>query len=104
MNARMVIAEPKPGHLDDVVGFWDEETVAEIIGQQGSRGFFLFRDAANGRVVALSMWDSDADANAAGLTFRSHMASVSGHLASPPQVERLDIAVASGAVLSARSI
>jgi quinol monooxygenase YgiN len=104
MNARMVIAEPRSGHLDALVGFWDDETVAQITGQRGNRGFLLFQDAASGRVVALSIWESDADADAAGLTFKRHMETVLGHLASPPQVQRLDVAVASGAVLSTASI
>jgi hypothetical protein len=54
--------------------------------------------------VALSVWDSDADADAAGLIFTSRVEAVSRYLASPPQVQRLDVAVASGAVLSAASI
>ena len=104
MNACMVIAAPKPGHLDDLVGFWDDETVAEITSQQGNCGFVLCRDLANRRVVALSLWDGDADADAAGLTFTTHMASGFGLLASPPQVERLEVAVDSGGVPGNRSI
>lgn len=104
MTARLVIAEPRPEHLADVVGFWDDETVARIMGQHGNRGSFLFRGDVSGRVVALSVWDSDADADAAGRTFTSHMERVSGYLASPPQVECLDVAVASSAVLNAGSI
>lgn len=104
MDARLVIADPNPGHLNELVGFWADETVAQITSRQGNCGFVLFRDHANGRVVALSLWDGDADADAAGLTFKTHMASVSGHLASPPQRERLEVAVDSGGVLGSRSI
>jgi len=104
MHARMVIATPKPEHLDDLLGFWDEETVAHIIGQHGNRGFFLFAEAANGRVVAVSVWESDADADAAGPTFRSHMERVSGYLAAAPEVARLDVAVASAAALTTGSV
>src|ERR1700694_2322966 len=104
MNARMAIVEPRPEHVDEVVGVWDDETVAQITGQQGNRGLFLFRDVANGRVGAVCLWGSDADADAAGLAFRRHTASVSGYLASPSQVERLEDTVASRAVLSTGSI
>ena len=87
-----------------MVGFWDDETVAQIVEQHGNRGCCLFRDDVTGRVVALSMWESDADADAAGLTFTSHMERVSGYLTSTPQVERLDVGVASSAVLNTESI
>ena len=104
MTARLLIAEPEPEHLADVVGFWDDGTVAQIVEQHGNRGSCLFRDDVTGRVVAASMWESDADADAAGLTVKSHLERVSGYLASTPQVGRLDVGVASNAVLNPESI
>jgi hypothetical protein len=104
MKARLVIAESKPAHLADVVGFWNDETLARIVEQHGNRGFCWFRDDVTGRVVAMSMWESDADADAAGLTVKSHLERVSGYLASTPQVERLDVGATSSAVLNTGSI
>ncbi len=104
MNARMVAAEPKPRHLDDLVGLWDDDSVAQITGQQGNSAFQPFRDVVDSRVVALSVWDRDADADAAGPDLGSHMASVSHHLASPPRVGRLGVAAASWAVASTGSV
>ena len=48
MKARLVIAEPTPEHMADVVGFWDDETVAQIVEQHGNRGCCLFRDDVTG--------------------------------------------------------
>jgi hypothetical protein len=50
------------------------------------------------------VWDRDADAHAAGPNLRSHMAREPHHLASPPRVGRLDVAVASWAVASTGSV
>jgi len=104
MNACMVITEPRSRHLEELMGFSDDETAAHITEQRGNRGFLPLQGVASSRVVALSVWDSDADADAAGLIFTSHVEAVSRYLASPPQVQLLDVAVASGAVLSAASI
>ena len=102
MNACMVITEPRSRRLEELMGFIDDETAAHITEQRGNRGFVPLQGVASGRVVALSVWDADADA--AGPIFTSHVDAVSRYLASTPQVRRLDVAVASGAVLSAASI
>jgi hypothetical protein len=104
MNACMVITEPRSRHLEELMGFSDDETAAQITEQRGNRGFLPLQGVASGSVVALSVYGSDADADAAGLISTSHVEAVSRYLASPPQVQRLDVAVASGAVLSAASI
>ncbi len=77
MTARLVIAVPRPGQLGDVVGFRDDETVGQNVGQHGNRGCFPVRGEVSGREVALSMWDSEGDADAAGLTFTHYMDRVS---------------------------
>jgi len=89
----------RPGNLDNLAGFWDTQTVTGIASQQGNRGFLLFPDAAIDRVVALSVRESGSAADAAGRNVRSHVESVSGYLASPPELARLDLVVASGLML-----
>ena len=100
MEARTVTLTPKPGHLDDVVAFWDDEVVTEIPDQTGKRGFTLLKGAVNGRVVLLSLWESAADADATGSTFRRHTASVSDHLTGAPSPVIVEVAVLSEGVLS----
>jgi heme-degrading monooxygenase HmoA len=100
MEARMVTMTPKPGHINELAAFWDESVVAEIADRAGNRGFVLLKDAAGDRLVGLSLWDSAADAEAAGSTFRKHMSGVSEHLASPPSAELVEVAASSAGVLS----
>jgi quinol monooxygenase YgiN len=96
----MVTLRPKPGHLDALAGFWDDAVVAEIAGQHGNRGFALLKDAANDRVVGVSLWDSAADVDAAGPTVRAHMASIADHLASPPEVALVEVAAVTGGAIT----
>jgi quinol monooxygenase YgiN len=100
MDARMVTLTPKPGRLDDLAAFWDDEVVAEIAGQAGNLGFVLVKDEANDRLVGLSLWESAADADAAGPTFRGHMTAVAGLLAGPPSAAVVEVAASSAQVLA----
>jgi quinol monooxygenase YgiN len=100
MDARMVTLTPKPGRLDDLAAFWNDEVVAEIVEQAGNRGFFLVKDEANDRLVGLSLWESAADADAAGPTFGSHMTAVADLLAGPPNAAVVEVAASSGQVLA----
>jgi heme-degrading monooxygenase HmoA len=101
MDARMVTLNALPGHVPAVAAFWDDAVIAQITAQAGSRGFFVLTDSANDRVVALSLWDSAADADATGPTFLSHMAAVAEHLAAPPSPTALHVAASTQATLSA---
>jgi heme-degrading monooxygenase HmoA len=90
----------KPGHLDALAAFWDDGVVAEIAGQRGNRGFALLKDAANDRVVGVSLWDSAADVDAAGPTVRAHIASIADHLASQPEVAVVEVAALTSGALT----
>jgi heme-degrading monooxygenase HmoA len=100
MEARMVTLTPKPGHVDDLSAFWDDTVVAEIAGQQGNRGFVLLKDVAHDRVVGVSLWASTADVDAAAPIVRAHMASIADHLASPPEVTRVEVAAVTSEALT----
>jgi quinol monooxygenase YgiN len=100
VEARLLTLKPKPGHLDALAAFWDDAVVAEIAGQHGNRGFTLLKDAENDRVVGLSLWDSAADVDAAGPTVRAHIASISDHLASPPEVALVEVAASTSGALT----
>jgi hypothetical protein len=49
--------------------FWDDDALTHVTEQRGNRGSLLFQHVASGPVVASSVWEPDADADAAGLTF-----------------------------------
>ena len=101
MDARMVTLNALPGHVAALAAFWDDAVIAQITAQAGSRGFFVLTDSANDRVVALSLWDSAAAADATGPTFLSHMAAIAEHLASPPSPTALHVAASTQPTLSA---
>lgn len=97
MDARCVTLTAKPGQAEALASFWDDSIVSEITAQPGNRGLLMLADAANDRVLGLSLWDSAADADAAGPTFGRHMDAVAGLLAAPPLPAAMHIAVAATA-------
>lgn len=100
MDARLVTLTAKPGQAPALAAFWDDAVIAQITAQAGSRGFFVLTDAANDRVIALSLWDSANDADATGPTFRTHMDAVAEHLAAPPSPAAMHVAAATTAPLA----
>lgn len=100
MEARMVTLTPRPGHVDDVAAFWTDPVVAGLAAQPGNRGFVLLKDTANGRVIGLSLWDSAADAEASGPTFRSHMEGIGQYLAEPPRAMIAEVAASTAGALT----
>lgn len=47
MNACMVITEPRSRHLEELMGFSDDETAAHITEQRGNRGSRALRAAGS---------------------------------------------------------
>ena len=100
VDARLVTLTAKPGGAAALAGFWDDDVVAHITAQTGCRGFLILTDPADDRVVALSLWDSADDADAAAPTYLAHMAAVAEHLAAPPSPAGMHVAVAATAPLA----
>lgn len=100
MQARVVTLTAKPGHAEELAGFWDDAVVAQITAQAGNRGFFLLADNDSDRVIGLSLWDSADAADATGPTFRSHMDAVAHHLAAAPSAAAMHVAVATPVALT----
>jgi hypothetical protein len=97
MDARLVTLTAKPGEAAALAAFWDDDVVAQITAQTGSRGFYILTNIAADQVVAVSLWDSAKDADATGPTFLRHMAAVAQHLSAPPSPSALHVAVATTA-------
>jgi hypothetical protein len=94
MDARLLTLTAKPGGTAALAAFWDEEVIARITAQAGSRGFYVLTDAADDRVVCLSLWDSAADADATAPTYLAHMAAIADLVAAPPSAAAMTVVAA----------
>jgi heme-degrading monooxygenase HmoA len=64
MLARVIATQAgAPGQLDGAIALAREQLPATV-GQPGFRGFFLLTDAATGKVMTISLWESRAQLDA----------------------------------------
>ena len=67
-HARVNTRQIQAGKMDDAIRTYQNSTVPRVRGQQGSTGGLVLTDHSTGKVIAISLWASEADMNAAGLS------------------------------------
>jgi heme-degrading monooxygenase HmoA len=82
------------GGSDQGLAMWQQQIVPRMRQQPGFRGVFLMRDTANNRGMGITLWDSEADFQAAfgkpeaQAMFRELQARV---FAGPPERENYEV-------------
>ena len=65
-HARVNMRQIQAGKMDDAIRTYQDSTLPRARGQQGSTGALVLTDRGTGKVIAISLWASEADMNAAG--------------------------------------
>ncbi len=60
MHARVTNARVRPGRLDEAARLAREELLPTARAQPGCRGFVQLADPASGRLLLLTLWESEA--------------------------------------------
>jgi heme-degrading monooxygenase HmoA len=60
MNARVTTTQSTPENLDDAVRRFKEEALPSITAMEGFKGAYLLIDRATGKVVNVSLWETEA--------------------------------------------
>ena len=61
MHARVTTFQVKPGKLDELVRITHESIAPVVKQQKGLQRAIMLKDQATGRVLAISLWDTEAD-------------------------------------------
>ncbi|MEW5959644.1 MAG: antibiotic biosynthesis monooxygenase [Chloroflexota bacterium] len=62
MFARLAIVQIKSGRLEEATRLFEESVVPAAKAQKGFKGINLLTDPATGKGIAVSFWESEADA------------------------------------------
>ncbi|MFQ5997622.1 MAG: antibiotic biosynthesis monooxygenase family protein [Dehalococcoidales bacterium] len=62
MFARVTRIEVKSDKVDEAIKIYTESVTPARKAQKGSRGAYLFTDRKTGKGMAITLWDSEADA------------------------------------------
>ena len=64
MHARVITSQFKPGKTDEAVALWKDSVAPSLKQTKGFKGAYLVGDRKSGKGVAVTLWESEADATA----------------------------------------
>ncbi len=62
MFARLLSVQGRSDKLDEVIKIWKEEDIPELESVKGYCGAYLLADRKTGKVISITLWDSEEDA------------------------------------------
>jgi heme-degrading monooxygenase HmoA len=64
MHARLTTRQIEAGRIDEAIGIYRDTVVPAVSQQQGSKGGLVMTDRGMGKVMAISLWETEADLRA----------------------------------------
>ena len=86
MHARIAKAELEPGRMEEAVTIWRERIMPRLRQQPGFRGAMILGDGQT-TAEAITLWESEADAQAVGPVMQAAIGQLGGPLAHFPERE-----------------
>jgi heme-degrading monooxygenase HmoA len=95
MHARVTTVQLRPDTVDASIDLYQREILPVITAQPGYQGVYLFTDRASGNGVSITLWASEADAQAyeSSGTYRQLVAKLAANFAGPPTLATYDVSV-----------
>jgi heme-degrading monooxygenase HmoA len=95
MHARITTVQLRPDTVDASIGIYQQEILPVITAQPGYQGVYFFTDRASGNGVSITIWASEADAQAyeSSGTYRQLVAKLAANFAAPPTLATYDVSV-----------
>lgn len=93
MYARTVTAQAQPGKVEEAMSIYRNSIVPAAKEQKGFKGAFFLVDNATGKSVSLTLWDTEADMQAAEASgfLREQIAKLGATLATAPVSEHFEV-------------
>jgi quinol monooxygenase YgiN len=95
MHARIGTLYPRPGHFDHVLRVLHDTVFPAARREQGFNGMLVMNNRQAGKVVGITLWESEADmrASEASEYMQDQVSRVITHLRRPPEFEAYEIEV-----------
>ncbi len=94
MYARVTSVTVQPANVAEVTRIFNESIVPAVRAASGNRGIFLMIDAATGKGMSISVWDTQASGEAYDSSggYREQVAKVAAYFAAPPALATYEVA------------
>lgn len=95
MYARVTTLQFKPGRSDEGIGIFDQSVLPAAKAQKGYRGAYFLADREAARCIAVTFWESEADAaaNEENRYYQEQLVKFMALYSAPPVREGYDVAV-----------
>lgn len=94
MIARVTSVSVQPDKVAEVTRIYNESILPAVKAARGNRGVFLLIDAATGKGLSFTSWESQADGEAydASGSYREQVAKVAAFFSAPPSLATYEVA------------
>jgi heme-degrading monooxygenase HmoA len=94
MFARVTSVSVQPDKVAEVTRIYNGSILPVIKAASGNRGVFLLIDAATGKGISITLWDSQASGAAydASGSYREQVGKISSFFSGPPSLATYDVA------------
>ena len=96
MHARLITSQFKLDKLEEAGQLYRESILPEVRQLPGFNGRLVLVDRSRGKVIAITLWESEADARASGegsAFMQASMAKFAPFYAAPPVIEIYEVRV-----------
>ena len=93
MYARVTTIHVKEDKVEEAVQLYKESVLPAAKKQKGFRGVLLLTDAATGRGMSITLWDTEKEAsvNEQNLYYQNQLVKVLPYFSNPPVREGFDV-------------
>lgn len=91
MYTRLTYSQLVPGKTDHAISVWRDKVVPVLKQEKGFKGAYLVGDRGTGKGVTITMWETQADADAGNAALPQILALFDGMFAAQPSMETLEV-------------
>jgi heme-degrading monooxygenase HmoA len=96
MYARVSTAHYQLDKLDQGLQIYRESVLPELRQQSGFKGVMALADRSTGKAISLSLWETEADAQASGVGsayMQANIAKLASNFAAAPTIEMYEVVI-----------
>lgn len=91
MYARVINSQLVSGKTDDAVSIWRDKVAPALKQAKGFKGAYLIGDRGTGNGLTITLWETEADANAMNAGLSQTLGLFDGLFAAQPEVTQYEV-------------
>ena len=99
MHARVTSGQVQPGKMQEAIDIVNNSIAPAAKAEKGFQGLYVMTDAASGKVLAISVWETEADMSAVESSghYQENVAKLGSVIAGPTTTDHYELSVEASA-------